>query len=177
MYFEAENGQLVATVLPPAGAAPIAAVAHLLLPPQIEALHRRFRGWGEAGMSPGAVTPARTWCGDDNRLFFRFDDGHSPLPLTHVRLARELAAWLVMLDQWLETDVIMARARNVWSTGELAAALSFMTPVFLPSALQTVDAHHWERVALALARIVAAGPQRNAAAQAEQPGAGTGAQP
>jgi hypothetical protein len=158
MFFEAENGQLVATVALPASAAPIAAVQQQMLPPQITELHRRFRAWGDAGMSPGPVTPARTWCGADGRLFFKFEDAHSPQPLTHVGLARELAAWLVMLDLWMETFVIVARARTVWSIGELAAALSFTTPAFLPPALATAGANPWQRVALALARAAAEGP-------------------
>lgn len=158
MYFEAENGQLVATVTLPAGAAPIATVQQQMLPPQITELHRRFRAWGDAGMSPGPVTPARTWCGADGRLYFKFAENDSPQPLTHVGLARELAAWLVMLDLWMETFVIVARARTVWSTGELAAALSFTTPGFLPPALVTSGANPWQRVALALARAAAEGP-------------------
>ena len=158
MYFEAENGQLVATVTLPAGAAPIATVQQQMLPPQITELHRRFRAWGDAGMSPGPVTPARTWCGADGRVFFEFAENHSPQPLTHVGLARELAAWLVMLDLWMETFVIVARARTVWTTGELAAALSFTTPGFLPPALATTGANPWQRVALALARAAAEGP-------------------
>ena len=158
MYFEAENGQLVATVTLPAGAAPIATVQQQMLPPQITELHRRFRAWGDAGMSPGPVTPARTWCGADGRLYFKFAENDSPQALTHVGLARELAAWLVMLDLWMETFVIVARARTVWSTGELAAALSFTTPSFLPPALVTSGANPWQRVALALARAAAEGP-------------------
>ena len=158
MFFEADNGQLVATVSPPAGAALLATVQQQLTPAQIGDLHRRFRAWGEAGMSPGPVTPARTWCNSTGRLFFTFDEGHTPQPLTHVGLARELAAWLVMLDLWMETFVVVARARSVWSNDELAAALSFATPIFLPPALAAAGADHWERVAVALARVVAEGP-------------------
>ncbi len=176
MYFEAENGQLVATVTLPAGAAPIAAVQQQMLPQQITALHQRFRVWGDAGMSPGPVTPARTWCGADGRLFFKFEEGHSPQPLTHVGLAREVAAWLVMLDLWMETFVIVARARTVWSTGELAAALSFTTPAFLPPALATTGADTWQRVAQALALAAAEGalPGADAPQQNQQQALGVG---
>jgi hypothetical protein len=168
MYFEAKNGQLVTVAALPAGAAPIATVQQQWLPPQITALHRCFRAWDDAGMSPGPVTPARTSYGLDGRLFFKFESGHSPQPLTHVGLARELAAWLVMLDLWMETFVVMARARSVWSTGELAAALSFTTPAFLPPALATAGADHWQHVAQALARVAAEGPLPGGEAPDEQ---------
>ena len=162
MYFEANNGQLVATVTPPAGVAPIATLQQHLLPPQIGELQRSFAAWATSGMSPGLVTPARTWCNADGRLFFIFEGGHTPQPLTHVGLARELAAWLVMLDQWMETFVVVARARSVWRNEELAAALSFMTTAFLPPALATAN---WQRVAGALAHVVAEGPLTEVAPQ------------
>jgi hypothetical protein len=180
MFYTAEQGQLTALTAPPAGAAPIATVHQQLLPPQITLLHQRFRAWGDAGMSPGPVTPARTWCGLDGQLAFAFQEGHNPQPLTHVGLARELAAWLVMLDLWMETFVVVARARSVWPTGELAAALSFATPAFLPPALLTTGAGHWQRVAQALARVVVEGALPSADVQPDksgQPQAAGGALP
>ena len=44
----------------------------------------------------------------------------APAPIAHVGLAQELAAWLVMLDKWMETFVVIARARAVWNADELA---------------------------------------------------------
>lgn len=66
-----------------------------------------------------------------------------------------LAAWLVLLDKSVETFVVIARARAVWSPAELAGALSFTTPSLLPVELVRMAPHNWERVALALALALA----------------------
>ena len=76
--------------------------------------------------------------------------------------------------------MVVARARSVWPTGELAAALSFATPAFLPPALLTTGAGHWQRVAQALARVVVEGALPSADVQPDksgQPQAAGGALP
>jgi len=58
----------------------------------------------------------------------------------------------------METFVVIARARSIWTVGELGAALTFMTPAFLPARLVAQAPDNWARVALALATAVADGP-------------------
>ena len=43
-----------------------------------------------------------------------------------------LASWFVLLDKWMETFVVIARARTVWSPNELATAMIFVNPLWLP---------------------------------------------
>ena len=157
MFYSVDNHVVHALPQPPVDLGPIAATAGQLLPPAITNLHHSLRAWGDLGLSPGAVTPHRVWCSADGRLAFDFAPGVSPAPVAHVGLAQELAAWLVMLDKWMETFVVVARARAVWNADELAGAPSFTTPAFLPRALVYMPPDNWERVATALAIAVADG--------------------
>jgi hypothetical protein len=75
-------------------------------------------------------------------------------------MAQELAAWLVLLDKWMETFVVIARARSIWSVQELAGALTFTSRPFLPAAIVHMPPDNWERVAQALAQAVGEGPLR-----------------
>lgn len=154
MYFWLDEHRLLSAWEPPAGMLPIDKLQFHIKPPLVTELHRRLRDWGDTGLSPGEIVPDRIWGDEQGALAFRFAGSTFPKPLTHVGLARELAAWLVMLDQWVETFVVVARARAVWPAAELAGALTFMTPVFLPPALQLSDPARWERMAVALAGAV-----------------------
>ncbi len=158
MFCQIQGGLLTYSQSPMTGFAPIYTLGASLLPPIVSQLHHNFHGWAEAGFSPGLVIPDRVWCSRDGELAFRFYGEEKPQPLTHVSLARELAAWLVMLDKWMETFVVVARAREVWNVAELAGALTFTSPPFLPRQLLDQGPENWERVANALAVAVADGP-------------------
>ena len=157
-YFFIQDKTVVHTPLPPAGMLPFIQRTEQLLPPLITALHRNFQAWGRLGLSPGPVTADRIWFGADGNLAFRFKRAATPAPLLQIGQAPELAAWLVLLDKWMETFVVIARARSIWTVGELGAALTFMTPAFLPARLVAQPPDNWTRVAQALALAVADGP-------------------
>ncbi len=157
-YFFIHDKTVAHTSLPPAGMAPFAQRTEQLLPPLITTLHRNFQAWGALGLSPGPVTADRIWFGVDGNLAFRFNRAAAPASLLQIGQAPELAAWLVLLDKWMETFVVIARARSIWTVGELAAALTFMTPAFLPARLVAQPPDNWTRVAQALAIAVADGP-------------------
>jgi len=152
------KGVLHQTGAPPAESRPLAQSTALLLPPLITELHRSFRVWQMAGLSPGPVIPERLWIDPAGGLAVRFASGEYPETLYPVGAQAGLAAWLVLLDKWVETFVVIARARSVWDTAELAGALSFTTPSLLPPALIRMAPDNWARVAVALARSVAEGP-------------------
>ena len=117
--------------------------------------------------SPGPITPDRIWCSTEGALAIAFDYNAAPRPLAHVGMAQELAAWLVLLDKWMETFVVIARARAVWSVQELAGALTFTSRPFLPAALIYMPPDNWARVAAALAAAVGDGALAGGA-QSEQ---------
>jgi hypothetical protein len=158
MFYTIRDRQMHSTVQPPAGMRPILAMRSELLPPVITQLHEGLRAWGELGLSPGPITPDRVWCSVRSQtgaaLSFHFDNNTAPRPLSHVGLAQEMAAWFVLLDKWMETFVVIARARAVWSVRELAGALTFTSKPFLPIALLYMPPDNWERVAMALANAV-----------------------
>jgi hypothetical protein len=157
-YLSVLDGAVITQSKSQAGLQPLLGNAQLLLPPLVGGLHRSFWAWGQAGLSPGQVIAARVWFGSNGELAFAFPEGEWPLPLLAVGLAPELAAWLVLLDKWVETFVVVARARAVWSVAELAAAMTFTTPAFLPRALVHQPPDNWARVAAALAVAIADGP-------------------
>lgn len=159
-YWYIQNQQLVQATLPPNGVQPLLGNAHRLLPPLISDLHRSFAMWSHIGYSPGPITAERVWFGADGALSFAFPGATTPRPLLQVGLAPDLAAWLVLLDKWMETFVVVARARSVWSVSELAAALPFLTPAFLPRKLVNQPPLNWMNVAMALAEAVADGELR-----------------
>jgi hypothetical protein len=142
----------------PVGMRPIGRDPERLLPPRITELHRNFAAWGMIGLSPGPIVPQRVWIDEKGIPAFAFPDTIEPRPLTHVGLAPDLAAWLVLLDKWMETFVVVARARAVWDVAELAGALTFAAPAFLPRALVLTPPENSTRVARSLAQAVADGP-------------------
>ena len=173
MFYAIRDHTVFSQPQPPAGLRPIASLHGELAPPVISQLHESLHAWGELGISPGPITPDRIWCNAEGALAFAFAQGAAPQPLSHVDMAQELAAWFVLLDKWMETFVVIARARAVWSVQELAGALTFTSPPFLPAALVYMPPDNWARVAAALAEAVgdgalAGGPRTE---QHWQPGA------
>lgn len=153
-----EDAVLRETGAPPAGSKPIGQATAWLLPPQISRLHVSFRAWQKAGLSPGPVIAERLWIDESGGLAVRFRNGRRPEPISPVGAHAGLAAWLVLLDSWVETFVVVARARSLWPTTDLAGALSFTTPSLLPPETIRISPNSWERVAVALAQAVADGP-------------------
>ncbi|RIK44293.1 MAG: hypothetical protein DCC55_02990 [Chloroflexi bacterium] len=151
-----ENGLPVER--PASSYTPLRGSVDRLLPPVVGTLHRHLWAWGQADLSPGPLTAERVLLGPEGELGIAFANHNKPRPLLQVGLAPDLAAWLVLLDKWVETFVVIARARAVWSPGELAAALTFATPAFLPRGLVRQPPDNWVRVAEALAQAVADGP-------------------
>jgi hypothetical protein len=162
MFYTIREHRLYPSAQPPAGTRPITALSRGLLPPVISTLHESLHEWGTMALSPGPITPDRIWCNADGALSFVFDDLASPGPLSHVGMAQELAAWFVLLDKWMETFVVIARARKIWSVQELAGALTFTSKPFLPAALVYMPPDNWQRVAAALASAVGDGDLREA---------------
>ncbi len=175
-YFWVEQGQLQSSPQPPVGLMPVANAGAMLLPPLAEPLHRHFRLWGDVGRSPGEITPQRVFVGSGGQLAFAFADGQSPASLfAGVGASPDLAAWLVLLDKWMETAEMIQGARAVWSAQELAGALPFVTPAFLPSVLVAYPPENCARVARTLAHALlpastdAPGPESEPAESAAPP--------
>jgi hypothetical protein len=164
LYRTLKNKAVWTTSTPPDGAQSILLVGNGLLPPLITQLHRNFRAWSDAGLSPGPIEPARLFVSPEGGLTFAFPEKGAPelmapQPLAaNVGAARDLAGWLILLDKWMETFVVLARARHAWSTSELASALPFLSPIYQSSALIEMPPLNWERVARALAQSVIDGP-------------------
>jgi hypothetical protein len=157
-HIEAQEAKLVASAQPPAGAQRLAQLSSSLLPPAITALHRSLHAWGELGKRPGLLTANRVWATPEGTLIVYFEEGQAPYPLLHVGMAPDLATWFVLLDKWMETFVVVARARTVWTPAELAAALPFVNPLWLPKPLVAQPPINWVRVARALSSAIADGP-------------------
>jgi len=157
MFYAIRDHTVFSQPQPPAGLRPIASLHGELAPPVISRLHESLHAWGELGLSPGLITPDRIWCNAEGALAFAFERNAAPPPLSHVGMAQELAAWLVLLDKWMDTFVVIARARAVWSVQELAGALTFTSKPFLPAALVYMPPDNWVRVAAALAAAVGDG--------------------
>lgn len=156
-YFSIVNGRLHEQESAPQGAKPFKHQLALLLPPLVTELHHAFRAWGDAGYSPLMIDARRIYFNAHGELAFHFKDADRPLPLMQVGAAPDLAAWLVLLDKWMETFVVVARARMVWRVAELSSALTFLSPAYLPPKLVAHPPNNWERVAQALAAVVADG--------------------
>lgn len=156
-YYFVEQQRLVYHAKPPAGAKPLKHNLALLLPPLVSDLHANFYAWGHLGYSPGELSPNRVYLNAQGLVAFYFEDGMRPEPLPQVGVGPDLAAWLVLLDKWMETYVVIARARMTWNLRELASALSFVSPAFLPVMITAHPPNNWERVALALAQAVVDG--------------------
>ena len=104
------------------------------------------------------MLPDRLSVDPNDQLYFEFPKNTRPQPLTQIGPAPDLAGWLVLLDKFMETYVVIARARTLWTPAELAGALSFTTPALLPTTLVDTPPDNWQRVAQALAIAVADGP-------------------
>lgn len=162
-YYFIQDGILRALSSPPLAARPFLAQTDQLLPPRISDLHRSFRQWGEAGYSPGELATNRIWLDGQGNLAFAFAHATMPPHASDRTIARDLAAWLVLLDKWMETFVVVARARSIWTVAQLGAALPFVTPIYLPLALLQQPPDNWQRLVLALASAVVDGPLRGEA--------------
>lgn len=156
-YFSIQDNQVVDLAELPADAVPFGEGILRVLPPQVSALHAQIHGWGQAGLSPGPIDPKRMWLTPAGEINFGFSGSQSPQQLMHIGAAPDLAAWLVLLDVWMETFVVVARARAIWSVDELASALTFLSPGFLPPAVVSL-APNWAEMAQAVALAVADGP-------------------
>lgn len=161
-YYSISNGQLTAKATPPPGAKLFKHQLALLTPPLVTELHQSFRAWGDAGYSPGDMDARRLYFNPAGELAFHFMDGYRPQPLLQVGPAPDVAAWLVLLDKWMETFVVIARARMVWRGAELSSALTFLSPAYLPAKLVAHPPDNWERVAQALAAVIVDGELRGA---------------
>ena len=159
-YYFVREDKLVSAAQPPAGAQLLAQMSKSLHPPIITELHRSLHKWGELGKRPGLLTANRVWATPEGTLVIHFAEGESPLPLMHVGMAPDLASWLVLLDKWMETFVVVARARAVWTPTELISAMTFVNPLWLPQPLVLQPPLNWVRVVRALAAAVADGPLR-----------------
>ncbi len=157
-YYSIINGELIGSVTPPQGAKLFKHQLNLLLPPLVSELHHAFRAWSLAGFSPGPLYVKHIYFNEEGLLAFYYWKEARPKSLMAVGGAPDLAAWLVLLDKWVETFVVLARARTVWSAEELTSALPFLTPAYLPDKLVAHPPDNWERVAQALALTVADGP-------------------
>ena len=157
-YIIAEESGFSHHTHPPAGMTRLSNSSKILSPPLTGALHTSFRTWSQLERSPGVLNPDRVWIDDQGRIAFQFVRGAEPQPLNHVAAAPDLAAWLVLLDKWMETYVVVARARTIWNISELGAALPFVAPAYLPPSLIAFPPDNWQRVAYALATALADGP-------------------
>jgi len=159
-YYSIVDNRLTTSATPPPGAKLFKHQLALLLPPLVTELHRSFRAWGDAGYSPAEIDARRIYFNAEGELAFHFMQGYRPQPLLQVGPALDLAAWLVLLDKWMETFVVIARARTVWRSAELSSALTFLNPAYLSAKLVAHPPDNWERVAQALAAVVADGELR-----------------
>jgi hypothetical protein len=62
----------------------------------------------------------------------------------------------------METFVIVARARTVWTPAQLASAMIFVNPAWLPNALVAQPPNNWQRVVHALAMAIGEAPLQGA---------------
>lgn len=158
-YFVRDNN-LVSASQPPVDAQPLAQLASSILPPTVTELHHSLHAWGTLGKRPGLLTADRTWATPEGTLVIYFEAGEEPYTLLHVGKGLDLATWLVLLDKWMETFVVVARARTVWTPDELASAMTFVNPMYLPKALMAQPPNNWLRVVQALATALADGPMQ-----------------
>ena len=157
-YYFVQNAELTSALQPPAGAQRLAQLGTSLLPAAVTELHRSLHTWGTLGKRPGLLTADRVWATKEGVLVVYFEEGQAPYPMLHVGMAPDLATWFVLLDKWMETFVVVSRARTVWTPDELAAAMIFVNPMWLPKALVAQPPKNWERVVAALAAALADGP-------------------
>ncbi len=156
-YWYDHNGEQIVSLGHPPQSRPIAAAVEWMRPELISDLHRGFARWAEARLSTGPVLPHRLWIDQAGLVAVRFASG-APQRLPEVGAGEELAQWFVLLAKWMETYVVLARARTVWSTPHLAAALPFLSPCMLPRPLAQLPPDNWEEVACGLAATVLDSP-------------------
>jgi hypothetical protein len=155
-FWTIEDGRLRRMVALPQGMLPLVHIQPARLMPHLETLHAGLRAWAEQRLSPGLVTPARTFAGSAGQLAFSAGDNEEPARLlVNVGSSPDLAGWLVLLDKRLETTAVLQTAQQVWSAEELAGALPFVTPAFLPAELVAMAPDNWLRVARSLAASLA----------------------
>lgn len=161
-YFAIVDGHLVKSADPPDGARLFKHQLRFLLPPMVTELHQAVRAWALAGYSPGPIWPRRIYFNEQGEIAFHFLEGAQPARIVAGGGAPALAAWLVLLDKWVETFVVLARARTVWTLEELTCALPFVSPAYLPERLVAHPPNNWEQVAQALALSIADGQLQGA---------------
>lgn len=152
-YWYDAAGRQVTSPFHPEHSRPIATAIEWLRPPLISDLHRSFARWTAAKLAPGDLIPDRLWIDQAGLVAVRFATG-APAPQPTIGAGPGLAQWFVLLDKWMETYVVLARARSIWSRPELAGALSFTTPSLLPQPLVQMPPNNWERVARGLAALI-----------------------
>ena len=151
-WYDKDGDQIVSPSHPP-HSRPISAAVEWLHPDLISDLHHSFAHWTAAELSTGPVVPHRLWIDQTGLIAVRFS-ADAPAPQPAVGAGEALAQWLVLMAKWMETYVVLARARSVWSLAELAAALPFTSPCLLPRTLAQLPPSNWEEVAHGLAAIV-----------------------
>lgn len=160
LYRTLKGKAIWTTGAPPEGAQSILLASHAQLQSVLGALHRSLCVWGDVGLSPGYITPARVFVTAEGGVTFAFPEKGdaeviAPQPLaTNTGAARDLAGWLLLLDKFLATSVVLAEARKVWSSTELASALPFVAPIYQAAALVEMPPVNSERVARALAESI-----------------------
>ena len=159
-FIFAEHGKLIRREQPPAHSECLLHRRRELTPAAVAALHRAFYAWLDTGFSPGPVLPERIWLHDEGALAFHFEADRQPNRQPPVQLAPDLAAWLLLLDKWMDTYLVIANAREVFSVAQLAGALSFLSAAYLPPELLRSATNQCETVATAVALAVADGPLR-----------------
>lgn len=157
LYYYIEQENLLSSQEPPSGAKPLKHSLGILQPSLVSELHRNFSAWGRLGFSPGLLSPNGVYFNEQGLVAFCYQGADKPHSLLQIGVGPDLAAWLVLLDKWMETYVVIARARMVWNLHELASALSFVSPAFLPTTLVAHPPDNWERVAVALSHTLADG--------------------
>ena len=159
-YWYDEDGEQMVSPRHPPHSRPISAAVEWLQPALISGLHRSFARWTAAEMSPGPVVPHRLWIDQSGLVAVRFSTD-APTPLPVVGGGEGLAQWLVLLAKWMDTYVVLARARSIWSLAELAAALPFTSPCLLPRSLAQLPPDNCGEVARGLAAILIDGAPTN----------------
>jgi hypothetical protein len=156
-YYFTTNQRMTATDAPPKESRPFRAAVEWIEPATLAQWHRSFQAWGKANRSPGLVTPERIWLASEGIVAFHFAQGEQPAIQSAVGGHAGLAAWLVLLDKSIETQIVLESAGTVWPMTDLAGALAFTAPALLPASLLTMPPQNWERLARALAHQIARG--------------------
>lgn len=159
-YWYDENGEQIVSPRHPPHSRPISAAVEWVRPALISDLHLSFARWITAEVSTVPVVPHRLWIDQTGLIAVRFA-ADAPAPLPAIGAGEGLAQWLVLLAKWMETYVVLAHARSVWSLAELASALPFTSPSLLPRPLAQLPPDNWDEVAQGLAAIVVDGSLAN----------------